>query len=322
MNAPMLARGALARLGIKAYPLSLNYEVTWLCNLACAYCDRHTRLPAELGLEDSLRLLGEFQELGMVETNLDGGEALADRRTETIVPWLVDRGIEVNLNSNGILVPKMLDVVRRVKKLKISVDGPPEAHDAIRGKGSFETAVAGVKAASDAGVLVELSCVVGRHNAGSLEKLLDIAEGLAVQVVFQPALNSLFLESDRDGRAWQLEGELHRTAFHLLEELKRSGRPVGNRWSSLRHFRHFPRERRPPCAAGWVTAALDPEGVLFPCSQLSRKDRSNSALELGAAEAFARLKREGCGQCWCARLVEANYAWGLRVDAMLPTPIG
>jgi len=148
--------------------------------------------------------------------------------------------------------------------------------------------------------------------------LLEIAEGLNIPVVFQPALNSLFLETERDGSAWQLDVTSMRATFARLERLKRRRRGVGNGWSSLRHFRQFPDETRPPCAAGWVTATMDPEGVLFSCGQLNRRDRSNSVVRLGAATAFANLSRNGCGQCWCARLVEENYAWGMRIDRMLP----
>jgi hypothetical protein len=63
---------------------------------------------------------------------------------------------------------------------------------------------------------------------------------------------------------------------------------------------------------------MDPEGVLFPCGQLDRSDRTKNAAVLGASRAFMNLSRTGCGECWCARLVEENYLWGCRVDKMLP----
>src|SRR5262249_28625221 len=149
------------------------------------------------------------------------------------------------------------DIVRRLSRLKISVDGPRVSHDAMRGQGSFARALLGAEAARAAGVPVEFTCVVGRHNAGCIEGLLDIAEALGVGVVFQPALDSLFLETERDGSAWQLEAEAVRAAFAHIERLKSAGRAVANGWTSLRHFRRFPEETRPPCAAGWVTATID-----------------------------------------------------------------
>jgi hypothetical protein len=63
---------------------------------------------------------------------------------------------------------------------------------------------------------------------------------------------------------------------------------------------------------------MDPDGVLFPCGELDRSDRSHSVVALGVAEAFGRLTRRGCGECWCARLVEENYRWGVRIDKMIP----
>ena len=73
-----------------------------------------------------------------------------------------------------------------------------------------------------------------------------------------------------------------------------------------------------PCAAGWINATLDPEGYLYHCGQVGRGDRSQNVVRLGVGAAFAGLLREGCTQCWCARVVEENYAWGGRFHRMLP----
>jgi MoaA/NifB/PqqE/SkfB family radical SAM enzyme len=313
----MVLRGAIARTGVRPFPLSLTYEVTWLCNLSCGYCDRHTPMRHELTQEEIFRALDEFHRLGMLHTHLDGGDPLTHRHIDEIVDWLTQRGVTVSLNSNGILVPKKLHTIRKLSVLKISLDGPPDSHDAMRGTGSFEKALAGATAARDAGVKVEFTCTVGQHNAHTIEPLIDIVSALSIPVVFQPALNSLFLDTDRDGSSWQLDVQSIRAAFARIERIKRRSNVVGNGWSSLRHFRRFPEDTRPPCAAGWVQATMDPEGVLFSCPQLNRSDRSNSVTRLGAATAFANLSRMGCGQCWCARLVEGNYAWGMRVDRML-----
>jgi MoaA/NifB/PqqE/SkfB family radical SAM enzyme len=318
INPSLLSKGLMARLGVKPVPLSLTYELSWRCNLACGYCDRHKPMRDELPREAIFRALGEFHALGMRVANLDGGEPLLHRDVDEIVAWLTARGIAATMHTNGLLVPSKLETVRKLSAVKISLDGPRESHDAMRGKGSFEKAVAGARAARAAGVPVEFTCTVGRHNARAIEPLLGTAAELGIPVVFQPAMNSLFLNTERDGSAWQLESRLMREAFAAIERAKRRGGPVGNAWSSLRHFRTFPQDTAPPCAAGWVMATMDPEGALFPCGQVNRRDRSNNVARLGAAAAFANLSRKGCAQCWCARLVEGNYKWGLRADRMLP----
>jgi MoaA/NifB/PqqE/SkfB family radical SAM enzyme len=318
MHRAMIMRGMIARLGLRPYPLALTYEVTWRCNLACVYCDRHTPMPHEMTRDEMFKALGEFHDLGMRQTNLDGGDPLMHRHIDEIVDWLTQRGVTVSMHTNGTLVPRKIDTVQKLARVKISLDGPREHHDAMRGAGSFEKAITGAKAAQDAEVQVEFTCTVGRHNADAIDSLIEMAADLKIPVVFQPALNSLFLDTERDGSSWQLDSQAIRAAFARIEQLKQRSTAVGNAWSSLRHFRRFPEDTTPPCAAGWVTATMDPEGVLFSCGQLNRRNRSNSVVRLGAATAFANLSRKGCSQCWCARLVEGNYAWGMRIDRMLP----
>jgi MoaA/NifB/PqqE/SkfB family radical SAM enzyme len=318
MDASTIAKSTMAWLGIKAFPISLAYELSWLCNLECTYCDRHTPMAEEMSRGQILAALEEFVKLGTRNVSLDGGEPLAHPNVSEIVQYLVEQGVEVSIHTNGILVPRKIETIRKLKKVKISLDGPKESHDAMRGAGSFDRAVDGARAARQAGVRVEFTCSVGRHNADVLDQLLDIAEGLESSIIFQPVRNSLFVYGERDGAAWELEHQRSLATFARLEAFKRAGRAVANQWSSLRHFRNFPLEARPPCAAGWILCTMDPEGVLFHCGERDRSDRANNVTRIGVAKAFANLAKSGCGQCWCARSVEENYTWGLRLDRMLP----
>jgi hypothetical protein len=115
-----------------------------------------------------------------------------------------------------------------------------------------------------------------------------------------------------------LDGNGVHAAFARIEQHKRAGAPVLNGWASLRHFRNFPNDRPLPCAAGWINVTLDPEGNLYHCGQIGRQNTSSNAVRLGAAEAFRRLERKPCSQCWCARVVEENYAWGGQFQMSLP----
>jgi MoaA/NifB/PqqE/SkfB family radical SAM enzyme len=317
-SAATVARATAARLRIRPAPIGLTFELTHRCNLACGYCDRHKPMPNEMTRKQILRALAQFIEMGMQRINLDGGEPLAHRYVEEIVDWLVERGVSVRMNTNGILVPRKIETVRKLNRVKISLDGPRESHDVMRGQGAFDKAIAGALAAREAGVKVEFTCTVGRHNGKSLDALLDLVEELGFAVMFQPARNSLFLETDRDGSLFQLEAAAHRAAFARIEQRKRTSKAVANAWSSLRHFRAFPEEKAIPCNAGWMAATMDPEGNLYHCGDVNRSDRSNNVARLGAALAFTQLRRVGCRQCWCARTVEGNYKWAGRFDMLLP----
>ncbi len=318
MKASTLLSIARARAFKKPAPIAVGFELTHLCNLDCRYCDRHSRLPNEMTFEEIIGALEGLHSLGMREISLDGGEALAHPRVEEIVNWLVSRKIVMRLNTNGVLVRRKVNIVRKMKKLKISLDGPPAIHDSIRGRRAFEWAIDAVAVASALSVPVELTCAIGQHNAHAVDELLSIVESVGAKIIFQPVRPSLFQDQAGPASEWALLPSEADAVFSRIEEHKRAGRPVLNRWASLRHFRAYPRDQPLPCAAGWINVTLDPQGCLYHCGQVNRADKSNNIVLLGAKAAFERLLRRGCDQCWCARVVEENYAWGGRLDRMFP----
>ncbi len=318
MRAQGLLSVARARLFATPIPVAVGYELTHRCNLSCGYCDRHRPMEREMILDQILVALDGLRRLGMREISLDGGEALAHRDIEAISEWLDANGIVTRLNSNGILIPRRMNVVRRCAKVKISLDGPESVHDAARGPGAYQRAIHGALVSRELGVPVEFTCVLGRHNAHAVDALMDVANRLEIGVVFQPARDSLFIEGTAARSHYRLTTLELRRALLTVEHHKRIGSRVANRWSSLRHFRSFPKDKALPCAAGWINLTMDPEGTLYHCGQVSREDKSCNVVEFGVKAAFAKLTRGGCSQCWCARVVEENLAWGGRFDRFLP----
>jgi MoaA/NifB/PqqE/SkfB family radical SAM enzyme len=319
MRASTLLSIARARVFNRPAPIAVGFELTHLCNLDCSYCDRHTRLANEMSVNQIFEALEGLQSLGMREISLDGGEALAHPHVEKIVDWLVLRKIAVRLNTNGVLVRRKVSTVRKMQKLKISLDGPPRIHDSIRGRRAFDWAIDAVAVANALAVPVELTCALGQHNAHTVDELLTIVESVGAKIIFQPVRPSLFQDSSGPAADITLLPEQADFVFSSLQAHKHAGRPVLNNWASLSHFRNFPRDQTSPCAAGWINVTLDPEGNLYHCGLVCRADKSNNIVRLGAKTAFERLLRKGCSQCWCARVVEENFAWGGRVDRMLPS---
>ena len=318
MRAQGLVSVALARLFAIPTPVAVGYEVTHLCNLSCGYCDRHRPMQKEMSLEQIITALEGLERLGMREISLDGGEALAHREIAAISEWLEANRIVTRLNSNGILIPRRMEIVKRCAKVKISLDGPESVHDLARGVGAYHRAINGALVCRELGVPVEFTCVLGRHNAHAVDALMDIANRLEIGVIFQPARDSLFIDANTKKSDYRLTKVELRRALLQVEHHKRIGSKVANRWSSLRHFRSFPKDKALPCAAGWINLTMDPEGTLYHCGQVRRDDHSCNVVELGVRAAFERLTRGGCSQCWCARVVEENYAWGGRFDRFLP----
>ena len=226
--------------------------------------------------------LGEFVEFGTRNVSLDGGEPLAHPHVAEIVQFLVGQDVEISMHTNGILMPRKIETIRKLKKVKISLDGPRKPrldarHGLVRRR---DRRRADGSRGRGAGRVHLLS---GSPQCRRDRTTARYRRRLGGSIVFQPVRNSLFVYSSATASAWELEHQRSLATFARIEALKRSGRAVANQWSSLRHFRSFPFEARPPCAAGWMLCTMDPEGALFHCGERDRSDRSNNVTRIGVA---------------------------------------
>jgi MoaA/NifB/PqqE/SkfB family radical SAM enzyme len=298
----------------KPKPIDIAIEVTHRCNLNCIYCDRHTLLKNEMTTGEILALISDFHALGATGLSLDGGEPLTREDFPKIAQHISKLKMEFRLNTNGILVPKRIDWIKDVKKVKISLDGTAKQHDSMRGEGSFAKALEGIRVAKKAGLPVELTCVLHRRNLTCVKELLVLAATLDCRIIFQPVRKSLFNGGEREGNDWMPDySELYKVFQWLLRQIKQN-KYIKNKRASLEHFLHFPKDVRLPCNAGWLNCTVDPEGYLYHCGEINRAAYRINVREHGVAKAFKLLPRFDCGQCWCARTVEENFLWGLRLQ--------
>lgn len=144
--------------GRKRYPLILMLEPLFRCNLACAGCGK-IQFPPEI-LRKQLTPEQCFQaaeECGAPIVSIPGGEPLLHPQIGEIVAGLVKRKKFVYLCTNALRLEDTLHKFTPSKYLAFSVhmDGPREEHDhAVCRKGTYDIAVAAIRAARKAGFRV------------------------------------------------------------------------------------------------------------------------------------------------------------------------
>lgn len=174
----------------------LRISLTDLCNLRCAYC-----MPPEgakkLGHRDILSFeeIGEIARavvsLGVRKIRLTGGEPLVRRgmvdlcRRLRAIPALD----ELALTTNGLLLPGMAADLKAagVDRVNISLDTlDPDKYRRITRGGSLERALAGIRAAKDAGLTpLKLNCVlIGGFNDDEIADLAALTVDEPVEVRF------------------------------------------------------------------------------------------------------------------------------------------
>lgn len=148
----------------------LDLHVTNRCTASCKYCcfsSNRNDLP-ELSFNEIKLLMRDAVNLGCRHVHLTGGEPLLRDDIEEILSAALGLGLEIRLQTNGLLLDG--SCAERLRNLglhsiMISLDSDrPYEHDAMRGLGTWSSAVEAILAARDAGLTVRVNSVITTVN--------------------------------------------------------------------------------------------------------------------------------------------------------------
>jgi radical SAM protein with 4Fe4S-binding SPASM domain len=149
----------------------LELQITDACNLRCRHCYIDKASHRELSLKQIRDLLKEFVELQGLRVMITGGEPLTHSHFRDINEMLPDFFLRKVLFTNGILLTKGLLKTLKVDEIQVSIDGREQAHDAVRGSGTYRHAMSAVRMSLDAGFTVSISTMVHRANLGDFDAM-------------------------------------------------------------------------------------------------------------------------------------------------------
>jgi hopanoid biosynthesis associated radical SAM protein HpnH len=143
---------------VEKFPLLVELEPLFACNLKCAGCGKIEQPAALLKQRMSVeQAVGAIEESGAPMVSIAGGEPLMHKEIDEIVRQLLDRGKIVFLCTNAVLLPKHLHRFTPHKNFAwmVHIDGLRERHDASVCKdGVFDQAIAAIKMAKEKGFRV------------------------------------------------------------------------------------------------------------------------------------------------------------------------
>lgn len=174
------------------------WEITRACNGLCIHCGSSAGKPRdnELSTAEALALIDQLALLGCQTVTFSGGEPLMREDWPVLVRRVRERGLRAELMSNGMLVSAQLDAIvdAGFASVSLSMDGPAEIHDALRGvRGNHARMLAGARALSERGMRVGAVTQVGRLNV----RHLDAINEMLVEAGFQGWLVQLTLTYGR-----------------------------------------------------------------------------------------------------------------------------
>lgn len=177
--------------GNKRYPLVLMLEPLFRCNLACPGCGKIDYPNAILNRRLTPQECWDAaEECGAPMVAIPGGEPLIHKEMPEIVAGLVERKKYVSLCTNALLLEKKLPLFQPSPYLFFSVhlDGLQGHHDkAVDQSGVFKRAIKAIKAAQDAGFMVNVNATIfDGYPAEELADYLDYTAELGVSVSISP----------------------------------------------------------------------------------------------------------------------------------------
>jgi radical SAM protein len=182
----------LAPLDFDRAPFVIAWELTRACAYACAHCRADAqprRHPEELDTAEAKALVEDLAGFGNRPILvLTGGDPLMRRDVFEIAAHASAQGLRVALTptATALTTRARMREAREVgvRRVAFSLDAPEAAlHDRFRGfAGSFERTLAGIEAARQAGLSIQINTTVCILNANVIERMVPLLGALgAVQ---------------------------------------------------------------------------------------------------------------------------------------------
>jgi MoaA/NifB/PqqE/SkfB family radical SAM enzyme len=148
------------------------------CNLSCAHCYSSSgpAVSTELDAAVVCEVISDAAAMGYQVVSVSGGEPMMYGGLDEVLAHAKSLGLRTTVTTNGFFTgQKRLERLRElVDVLAVSLDGPPELHNEIRGSArAFERLEAGLKNVLKAGIPFGFIHTLTRRN---WEHLLWVAE--------------------------------------------------------------------------------------------------------------------------------------------------
>jgi mycofactocin biosynthetic radical S-adenosylmethionine protein MftC len=225
------------------------------------------RDPRELTTDEAKAVLDELHDLQVFYINIGGGEPMIRRDFFELLEYSIGRGIGVKFSTNGAFIDA--DKARRLAAMdyldiQISLDGTDAVtNDAVRGEGSYDTAIRAMNHLRDAGFgEFKISVVVTRHNVDQLDEFKALADSFGAQLRI-----TRLRPSGRGADSWH---DLHPTQAQqrqIYDWLVAKGDNVltGDSFFHLNALGEQPLPGLNMCGAGRVVCLIDPIGDVYAC---------------------------------------------------------
>lgn len=242
------------------------YLATTRCNCRCKHCTPKLYTGGGKTEFTSRELIERYEESYFLQHNavsVAGGEPFLKEDLEEFILYLDEKKIPCIISTNGWFTDKIDHLTKKLSdadtvRFSISVDGPEQTHDAIRGrKGVYQRAMESIRLLKDGGFGVQINFVAQKDNICHIERMKELSGRMDVPINIIPKFQT-------DHEPFAYEEEQIRELYPYLE-LPREKKLVLSRGSY---------SIKKNCHAGKNTWLLDANGDVYTCCGGYYKEQS------------------------------------------------
>ncbi len=108
-------------------PYMAMFETTLMCNMFCEYCifgeeGKFNDLKTRGQRERIFKRIDEMAQMGVFALSFSGGEPLLNPNTCDYIAYAADKGMWTSMPTNGLLIRKYAEGLKRLDMLEVSID--------------------------------------------------------------------------------------------------------------------------------------------------------------------------------------------------------
>ncbi|HWR73049.1 MAG TPA: radical SAM protein, partial [Nitrospirota bacterium] len=172
----------------------IQWDLTERCNLRCRHCRQEDALLPEMPFPSIMEAFQEITDTAHAREDasgmpfvprftITGGEPFLRNDLARVLEMLTRPNFEVFLCTNGTLVDRdraRMLADQGIAGVQVSIEGPDDIHDSLRGEGSFDRAIDGIDHLLDAGLKVTVHVALSKLNAHCMMKVVAFASHMGV----------------------------------------------------------------------------------------------------------------------------------------------
>ncbi len=264
----------------------VSIELTSKCNLTCGMCSVWKGKRDGIPRARIAAILQEARLLGARRFTPSGAEVFMRKDTVLILEDAARLGFDhISVVTNGMLIRRHIMRLKSIPglALQISIDGPEEVHDALRGLGSYQSALDGLAAAMDAGIPTTIKGVLMQPTLDTADHLVDLAKENGIsRISYQPFQQEIAGPGEDHGK-WTFKAKDREHVTAVLSGLLDQARLAGIEIYTEALFPDIPPylfdDLRPIPETGCFLPArfllIDGSGNCYPCFFMRQQSMGN-----------------------------------------------